>query len=34
MKFISKIFSSVEKELSPTSVAVILDTRSSSLGDY
>ena len=28
---VSKIFSSVEKELSPASVAVILDTRSSSL---
>ena len=28
---VSKIFSSVEKELSPVSVAVILDTRSSSL---
>ena len=28
---VSKIFSSVEKELSPISVAVILDTRSSSL---
>ncbi len=28
---VSKIFSSVEKELSPVSVAIILDTRSSSL---
>ena len=30
-ELVSKIFSSVEKELSPVSVAVILDTRSSSL---